>query len=179
MPTTFARRVAAGQMGDAGEDGIGRLDQPCLWTDVEDVLDEGLEEAQLEEVDPEGFVVHHVEAAAVPVAERPGDAPPLEEAAVGCRQGCVDHEVGAGHRLRPVGAARDLEIGAELACIALEQRVHRRQPSAVDVHQVHDAAGKAWSQTEVADELQRELCAPGADQRELHSTRSVTISKGR
>ena len=80
------------------------------------------EQAQLVEIDPEGFVVHDVEAAAQLVAVLSGDLPTVLQAVVPGRQGGVDDKIGPFQCHPAVEGFFQVELKAELLGVALAQR---------------------------------------------------------
>lgn len=68
------------EMRDPGQHRVRDLENPRVRTELQNILHDRLEELELMEVDPERFVVHHVQAAAVAVAEPRCDLPALEQA---------------------------------------------------------------------------------------------------
>src|SRR5690606_6087441 len=90
------------KVGHSRQNRVCNLQIPGVRADVTDVLKELFEEAELVEVDPEWFVMHHMQTATEPIAQAFRVMPTSMHALMPADERGVDHEVGILKRLATI-----------------------------------------------------------------------------
>ena len=153
-PNHFRVRKTPRKVGHSREHGVRDLEIPCVRTNLEHILQHIFEESHLREVDPEGFVVHHVQASAeaIPVILR--NCPTFAQQVVVADKRGVHDEIGASERVSAVDRCSRPDIDAHFARISGAEKIDALEPVGIDVHQRDRAAAQARGQTKIPDQAE-------------------------
>ena len=112
--------------------------------------------AELIEIRPERFVVHHVQGAAAAVAPLLRDLPAVVPALIAAHQDRVDHIVRACQAGLAAGGLCGMQAAAKLLRQPCAERIGRVQTLFVNIHQADLAAVQRFCQAQIPHEVQRE-----------------------